>query len=209
MLSSYGALMDNLGSERSGSLSGRFRASWSTLRLHLRAKAGDESALNALFVRHWSPLLRWAHGRLPNWARARMDTADLVQETMVQTFRRLDVFEVRRRSALRAYLQQGIYNRIRDELRRVSRAPASELSEDLSDKAPSPLANLLTAEAEDRYKRALTALRPEDRELIVGRFELEYSFEQLALATGRRSPAAARMALSRAVARLAAAMDRG
>ena len=189
-------------------LTDRLRASWSTLRLHLRARAGDQSAVNALFARHWSPLVRWAHGRLPNWARSRMDTGDLVQESMLQTFRRLDGFEVRRRSALRAYLQQSIQNRITDELRRVARAPAGELTDDLSDHAPSALDNVLRQETEDRYKGALARLRPEDRQLIVGRFELEYSFEQLALATHRRSPAAARVALSRAIARLATEMAR-
>lgn len=189
-------------------LSDRIRASWSTLRLHLRARAGDRSAVNALFARHWSPLLRWAHGRLPQWARGRMDTADLVQESMLQTFRRLDAFEVRRRSALRAYLQQAIQNRIRDELRHVSRAPASELDEDYADASPSPLDAVLKDETDRRYKDALARLRPEDRELIVGRFELEYSFEQLALATRRRSPAAARVALSRAISRLVDEMGR-
>jgi RNA polymerase sigma factor (sigma-70 family) len=189
-------------------LTDRLRASWSTLRLHLRARAGDQSAVNALFARHWSPLVRWAHGRLPNWARSRMDTGDLVQESMLQTFRRLDGFEVRRRSALRAYLQQSIQNRITDELRRVARAPAGELTDDLSDHAPSALDNVLRQETEDRYKGALARLRREDRQLIVGRFELEYSFEQLALATHRRSPAAARVALSRAIARLATEMAR-
>lgn len=189
-------------------LSDRIRASWSTLRLHLRARAGDRSAVNALFARHWSPLLRWAHGRLPQWARGRMDTADLVQESMLQTFRRLDAFEVRRRSALRAYLQQAIQNRIRDELRHVSRAPASELDDDYADAAPSPLDAVLKDETDRRYKDALARLRPEDRELIVGRFELEYSFEQLALATRRRSPAAARVALSRAISRLVDEMGR-
>jgi DNA-directed RNA polymerase specialized sigma24 family protein len=66
----------------------------------------------------------------------------------------------------------------------------------------------MTSEAEARYKAALGRLKPEERELIVGRFELEYSFEQLALAAHRRTAGAARVALSRALARLAAEMDR-
>ena len=194
--------------QRSAALSDRLHESWTTLRLYLRAKRGEQSALNALFERHWSPLVRWAHGRLPQWARSRMDTADLVQETMLQTLRRLDVFEVRRRSALRAYLQQGIQNRIKDELRKVARAPATELVDNLADPAPSPLDLAMTQETEERYKRALARLRRDDRELIIGRFELEYGFEQLALATRRRSAAAARVALARALTRLATEMTR-
>jgi len=143
------------------------------------------------------------------WARSRFDTVDLVQETMLHTFRRLDGFEVRRRSALKAYLQQGIQNRIRDELRHLARARKTGLSDDLIDSRPSPLDEAITLETEARYKQALSRLSAREQELIVGRFELEYSFEQLALATRRRSAAAARVALSRAVARLAGEMDRG
>ena len=203
------AVMEPLGTEPSARLVDRVQASWSTLRLYLRAKKGDRSAVSALFARHWTPLVRWAHGRLPNWARSRVDTVDLVQETMLHTFRRLDAFEVRRRNALKAYLQQGIQNRIRDELRRVKRAPQGEMPEDLADAKPTPLDSTIALETEARYKRALANLPPRDRELIVGRFEMEYSFEQLALATGRRTAAAARVALSRAVARLASEMNRG
>ena len=194
--------------ERPPSLTDRVRSSWSTLRLHLRAKAGDASALNALFTRHWQPLMRWAHGRLPRWARGKLETADLVQESMMQTFRHLDGFEVRHTSALRGYLQQAIQNRIRDELRRVARAPMEPLVADAADDRPSQLEMAMTSEAEARYKAALGRLKPEERELIVGRFELEYSFEQLALAAHRRTAGAARVALSRALARLAEEMDR-
>lgn len=201
--------MAPLGTESSQGLSGRMQASWSTLRLYLRARDGDRSAVNALFARHWTPLVRWAHGRLPMWARSRFDTVDLVQETMLHTFRRLDGFEVRRRSALKAYLQQGIQNRIRDELRHLARARKTGLSDDLIDSRPTPLDEAITLETEARYKQALSRLSAREQELIVGRFELEYSFEQLALATRRRSAAAARVALSRAVARLAGEMDRG
>jgi RNA polymerase sigma factor (sigma-70 family) len=200
--------MDRLSPSQSTSVLDRVRASWTTLRLHLKARAGDESAVNALFARHWNPLRRWAHGRLPAWIRARMDTADLVQDVMLQTFRRLDGFEVRRRHALRAYLQQGIQNRIRDELRKVARAPANPLPDDLADVRPSVLDEAIHHQREERYKRALGRLRPGERELIVGRFELEYSFEQLAFATRRRSAAAARVALGRALRRLALEMNR-
>jgi DNA-directed RNA polymerase specialized sigma24 family protein len=40
----------------------------------------------------------------------------------------------------------------------------------------------------------------------VGRLELDYSYEQLAAATGRRNPDAVRIALRRAVLRLAERM---
>ena len=47
-----------------------------------------------------------------------MDAQDLVQETALQVFRRIEAFDVRRPGALQAYLRQAVLNRIRNELRR-------------------------------------------------------------------------------------------
>src|SRR5262245_12898579 len=93
-------------------------ASESTFDLIDRAKAGDQRAIERLFDRHLKPLQRWAKGRLPQWARDLADTEDLVQDVLLQTFKRIDNFEVRRVGALQAYLRQAVVNRVRDELRR-------------------------------------------------------------------------------------------
>jgi RNA polymerase sigma-70 factor (ECF subfamily) len=66
-----------------------------TVRLLERARTGDQAALDELFTRHLVQLKRWATGRLPRWARSNVDTSDLLQETMLQTFKRLDGFEPR------------------------------------------------------------------------------------------------------------------
>src|SRR4051812_12975696 len=88
-------------------------------RLLERARSGDSRAISALFRRHAATLRRWASGRLPRWARVVNDTADVVQDVLLQTFRRLDRFEDRGRGALRAYLRQAVLNRINDEIRKV------------------------------------------------------------------------------------------
>jgi len=81
---------------------------------------------------------RWASGRLPRWARDVADTQDLVQETLLQTFKRIDKFEMRGDGALQAYLRQGILNRIRNEYRRAARRPSPEaLDSQAQDGAPS------------------------------------------------------------------------
>ena len=49
-------------------------------------------------------------------------------------------------------------------------------------------------------------LRPEERDLIVGRLELELSYEELAQAVGRPTANAARSAVVRAMIRLAEEM---
>ena len=137
------------------------------------------------------------------------DTADLVQHAIVGALRHLDRFEPRRRDALRAYLRQAIRNRVLDELRRHGRRPLHVPMDgaDLAAEAGlSPLARLLSREQEERLHRAMDRLRAEDRELVIARLDLGYNYSQIALATGRPSPDAARMAVHRALLRLAEEM---
>jgi RNA polymerase sigma factor (sigma-70 family) len=182
----------------------------STFHLLDRARAGDERALERLFERHLKPLQRWARGRLPGWARDLAETDDLVQETLVQTFKRIEGFEPRRVGALQAYLRQAILNRIRDELRRKRRRPdITELNGLEVDRAESPLEQAIGREAVDRYESALTRLRPEEREAIIARVELGYNYEELAEALGKPTADAARKAAQRALSRLAEKMKRG
>ena len=172
-----------------------------------RAKAGDAQALDTLIARYLPRLQRWARGRLPVWARDLADTQDLVQETVFKAFKQIDRFEMRGEGALQAYLRQALVNRIRSEIRRVSRRPQAEgLDTQAEDAAPSPLEAAIGAQAMQRYEEALSRLRPEDREAIVGRIELGLSNEELAATLGKPSSNAARMAVERALFRLAKEM---
>jgi len=176
-----------------------------------RATRGDRSALSALLVRHLPLLRRWAHGRLPRGARAFGDTADLVQEAVLNTIRRLDQFEAKGERALQGYLRLAVQNRILDVLRRSeTRTRGGELTGEEPDRAQrSPLALAITAQEQERYRTALARLKPEDQTLIVGRLELGYSYEQLALVTGKSSADAARVAMRRSLARLVEEMNGG
>lgn len=182
----------------------------STFHLINRARAGDRDALERLFTRHLRPLQRWAKGRLPGWARDLADTDDLVQDTLVQTFKRIEGFEPRGVGALQAYLRQAVLNRIRDELRRKGRRPdVTDLDGLEVDGAQSPLEQAIGQEAVERYERALERLKPEEREAIIARVEVGYSYEELAEALGKPTPDAARKAAQRALVRLAEEMKRG
>ena len=86
-------------------------ATTSSLRLLLRARRGDRAAREALAARYFPWLRRWARGRLPYWARDGVDTSDLVQDTLLQTFKRIAKFEPQRDGALRAYLRLAVDNR--------------------------------------------------------------------------------------------------
>lgn len=180
----------------------------STTDLLARARHGDDAARNELFARYLPALRRWARGQLPAWTRDLRDTDDIVQDTLVQTLRRLDEFEPRHEGALQAYLRQAVVNRVRDEVRRVSRRPVpGELPEDYEDPSVSPLDQAIGRQASDKYEAALQRLRPEDRELVVARVEMGNSYRQIADAHGKPSADAARMAVARALIRLAEEMD--
>jgi RNA polymerase sigma-70 factor (ECF subfamily) len=180
-----------------------------TWQLLARARAGDAQALERLFARHLSPLQRWARGRLPKWARQMTDTDDLVQDALAQTFKRLDHVEAKGVGALGGYLRQAVLNRIRDELRRSGRTPPRvDLGAvDLAG-GQSPLEQAIGREGVERYERALQQLSAGDREAIVGRLELGYSYEELAEALDKPSAEAARKAAERALLKLAEELRR-
>jgi RNA polymerase sigma factor (sigma-70 family) len=178
-----------------------------TGRLLERARAGDRAARDAIFERYLPRLNRWASGRLPRWARDVTDTHDLVQDTLLRAFNVIERFEPRSELALQVYLRQAVANRVRDELRRFGRRAGHDpLQESCADLGPSPLEAAIGAEAAERLDRALERLAEGDRELIIARVELGWSFEEIAAALGRTNAAAARKACQRALVKLAQEM---
>lgn len=181
----------------------------STMHLLERFRHGDRDALDRLFERYVPQLRRWASGRLPRWARDISDTHDLVQEATLQTFKNLDGFEHRGEGALKAYLRQAVMNRIRDQFRKSARSPSSTtLAEELLDRGTSPFEAAVGAELLDAYDAALDRLDGPDREAIIARIELGLTYSELAEITGKPTPDAARMAVARALVRLAEEMGR-
>jgi RNA polymerase sigma-70 factor, ECF subfamily len=179
----------------------------SSLELLRRVKAGDPDALDRLLARYLLPLRRWAHGRLPQWVCDGSDTEDLVHDVILQTLRHLPHFDAEGPGALHRYLRTSVMNRIRDELRRAHRhPPATELDDELVSEAPSPLLTAMGKETLAAYEAALDQLREEDRELIIGRVEWGWDYHELAAALGKPSANAARIAVSRAILKLAALM---
>jgi RNA polymerase sigma-70 factor (ECF subfamily) len=176
--------------------------------LLMRARAGDEGAIDEVLARYRGPLQRWAHGRLPRWARDMADTEDLLQETLTQTLKQLPRIDLKDEGALHAYLRQAVLNRIRNELRRASRHPSrTDLDLSMTDGGASPLETAIGSQRLERYEEALGSLTVSDREAIIGRVELGLSFQELARAMGKPSPNAARVAVARALVRLARRMS--
>ena len=181
----------------------------STRRLLFLARGGNRDALERVFDRLLGSLGRWAHGRLPPWARGAADTADVVQQAVANVLHRIDRFEPRHRNALKAYLRQAIRNQIRDEIRKArTRGPVEPIDDVDVEGGESPFALALEDQQFQRYSAGLATLDPSDRELIVARIQLGYSYEQIAILSDRPSPDSARMAVKRAILRLAEALDR-
>jgi RNA polymerase sigma factor (sigma-70 family) len=175
----------------------------SSLELVRLAKAGDTAALDDLLKRYLPRMRRWAHGRLPRWARDIADTEDLLQETFAETAKRLPVAALDVEGALQAYLRQAVLNRIRNQIRRAIRHPVpAALDPDIPGSATSPLEAAVRAQSHERYQSALAGLTPVEREAVVGRFEPCLSFGELAALLGKPTADAARVALNRAVLKL-------
>jgi len=174
-----------------------------TVELVVRARHGDQRALEALVERCIPALRQWAHGKLPASARGSIDTGDLVQEAVMNALRRLDEFEPRHVGAMQAYLRRSVTNRIIDEVRRVRRRPAQDA---LTDEQPaqdlSPLEVAIESETYDRYRAALDVLSPRQRQLILARIDMQWSIARIAKEFEFTTADAARMAVTRAVKQL-------
>lgn len=178
-----------------------------TVELIIRARGGDAAAIDAILQRCLPSLKRWAHGRLPAAARGHLDTGDLVQDAAMNAIARLDTFEPRHVGAMQAYLRQSVINRIRDEMRRFVRRPVNvELPVDLSSDAPSPEEQAIHEQTYARYRAAMNGLKPRERELVIARVEAQWTTPEIAEHFGFTTPDSARMAVNRAMQRLAVEM---
>lgn len=165
---------------------------------------GNRAAYEELAARLLPALTRWASGRLPNHARRMVETGDLVQDVFLRTIQRLDRLDPKEQGGLQSYLRRAVTNRLRDELRRVKvRAPADTTLSTFPEDAPSALEQLVSREDLERYEAALERLRVEDREAVLARIDFGLDYGEIAKVLDRPSRDAARMAVNRALLRLA------
>jgi RNA polymerase sigma factor (sigma-70 family) len=157
-----------------------------------------------LLLRSLAGLRRWARGRLPSNTRNQMDTCDLVQETALNTLKRLASFTPEHAGSMPAYLQRAAGNIVIDAVRRARRRPVAPLNEamPLRSTEDDALTVAIRGEARAHYRAALRALRAKDRRLLIARHHLEWSYEAIAKRLGLPSVDAVRMALRRAERRL-------
>jgi RNA polymerase sigma-70 factor (ECF subfamily) len=177
-----------------------------TVHLLALAQAGDDDALSRLLERCLPPLRRWARGRFPTALREHLEAPDFVRETVVAALARHEAAATSREGALQVYLREALSGRLREivqEQRRASPFPRS----DVPTIAESPLERAIGVVNTERYDAALARLESEDREAVVARLELQYSYEEMAVALGKPTPDAARAAVTQALERLAHQMQ--
>src|SRR4249920_782233 len=180
----------------------------STAALLFRARDGDPQARERLFRRFLPLLVRWAHGRLPPWARDIRETNDLVQDSLIRALKKLHSFEPRGEGSFLAYLRAILLNQVRDDARRAKRRPQRvPVDDDMSDRRPSPLEQAIGRNTLDRYEQALAQLTEDQRQAVFLRLELGYSCAEVALALGRPTENAARQLIARGLAHLAEILD--
>jgi RNA polymerase sigma-70 factor (ECF subfamily) len=191
-------------------LSRRVTDNETSFQLLLRARSGDPDAVELLCARYLPRLHRWARGRLPRGARNAADTGDVVQEVLISVIRRLKMFDPRDEGAFQGYLRQALSNRLIDFARVANARPAdSPIDSAWPSPGPSPLEIAIGREGVDRYEKALERLKPDDQRAIVARCEWGMSHEEVAQALGKPTANAARVAIHRALVRLAKEMAGG
>jgi len=181
----------------------------STATLLRKVNQGDADAKERLFAIYLPLLTRWAHGRLPAHARSLSETADMVQLTLFKALQKLPEFEHRGEGAFLAYLRQVLLNSVRKEIQKQQRrhqlAPMDSEAE-VQDAQPSVLDQVMGQKLMAAYETALQQLSDRDREAVILRLELDFSFPEIAEAMALNSANAARMLVTSSFDKLASHM---
>ena len=178
-----------------------------------RAKEGAPDALDAVYQRVSGKLLAFIRLRMGPTLRARLESRDILQATLLKSFQHFREFERSDAASLMAWLARIAENEIRDQAdrqgrqRRDARAEVP-LGSDTSlgaDHAAgalrSALSQLILDEQAHQLEQALETLDEHHREVILLRHYEELSFREIGLRLGK-SEDAARMLYARALAAL-------
>ncbi len=181
----------------------------STATLLTKVRNGDDSARDRLCSIYLPILTRWAHGRLPTYARDLSETDDIVQASILNALKHLEKFNSLHEGAFLAYLRKILLNNIRMEIRRYSKKgnKVDSLGErEFEGEQASILELTIGKEIIEKYEKALTQLPEKSREAIILRVEFGFSYPEIAAAMNCTSANTARMMVSRALLKLAKEM---
>lgn len=184
-----------------------------TVALLERVEAGEPEAFNQLFARHRDWLRRLVEVRRDARLAARVDPSDVVQETQLETFRRLSDFLSRRPMPFRLWLRKTLEERLlmaqRQHVEAGKRSVGREQAVGDSSSAPpepagagpSPSQQAVQFELAGRVREALLELPEADREIVLMRTFEGLSYDEAAYVL-EIDAAAARKRHGRALLRL-------
>jgi RNA polymerase sigma-70 factor (ECF subfamily) len=184
-----------------------------TADLVAQARAGDARAREELALRYRAPLARLLHSRLSSSARGLFETDDIVQEALAAALLRLERFEYRGVGSFWSYLRRIGFNLITQAARNsAAGGDGSAGLDDSHDHPPardgSPLVHLVESEQSAHLEAAIERLPQPARDALLLRMELDLPYDAIAHECGFASADAARMAVCRAMDRLATEIAR-
>ncbi len=179
-----------------------------------RAKQGSEAALNLLYEQCAGRLLTYIRLRLGRELRAKLESRDILQATLLKSLAHLDELKGDERESLMAWLARIAEHEIRDRAdyhQRQRRDAAREVAIDddspVAAAARSALSQVILDERAKALEAAMDTLTPAHREIILLRKFEELSFPEIAGRLGK-SEDACRMLFARAMTALTMAMQR-
>lgn len=194
-----------------------------TIRLLRGARSGDRESLDQLFERYLPIVRRTVSLRLGRPLQDLSTCDDLVQESLLRAFEKLDSFRELSEGTFRNWISTCVASAVHLHFKRAGAAKrgggrvralgelgASGLSAAIfADPAAGPGTVASLREEEERLERALLELRPHQREVIVLRHICAMDAAEVARAMGFASAETARKALSRAMRELRRRLESG
>lgn len=190
------------------------------------AREGDPAAVERLLGRHRDALRRMVELRLDPAITRRVDASDIIQEALIDAARRLPEYLGAPPMPFHIWLRRIALDRLIDAHRRHHAAACRSVEKEeriaygsgsgssielgvvLEDPALTPAAAAMQGELARRFQEALSALRDDDREVILMRHFEGLSNQDVARSLELGEPAAA-MRYMRALRRLREAMGGG
>ena len=195
-----------------------------TQRLVALAKDGDEPALNQLCAVYGPRVLWTIRLRMGKELRSKLESMDLVQDALFSALRDLGEFTYKNEGDFLRWLSKIAENRLRDhldklhadkrdirkEVRLKSYQPSSDNSSFAAAVGPvdatTPSVVLSRKEEYDALERAMDALKPEYREVIILTRIEGLSYQEVADRLGKSSEAVRKL-LARALAALTSTFE--
>jgi RNA polymerase sigma-70 factor (ECF subfamily) len=144
-----------------------------------RAKGGDAAALEALCTRHAPRVERLARHLLRNPE----DASDAAQESLAKLCVRLQQF--RGESQFSTWLHRLVVNTCRDAAERQRSRTHDPLPDELgADVEHDPSRGVRNAELRRELRASLAGISPEQAQVILLKDALDYTFEEIASASG-------------------------